>query len=292
MLDLISGWGSFQLYFVNKWVLSKAGKSIEKDIDLLSFGRRCLGVGTYYSGLNALRQINRENIQKLGLHKELLFIKGFSHWRLMELIEASHILRQFSFFEDNSPLVEIEIHALRVYVEVLREIIGSYVSKLDACNFYHDHQVDQSSRRLLSIMEKSSDAENIMLSKLTILDIETRIGKKCEIADYRELYQRALDLQLWALARGIARSILRINFKEGRDKLVFVHQKAGEKWTWHSIKHNSLAVIDLTPKIIINPAYIANIILSRAPVLAREVLLRAELIIWWTAYKLSIVIVE
>jgi len=292
MLDMISGWGNFQLYFINKWNSTKVGKNINKDVDLLNFGKRCLGVGTYYSALSAIRQINRENIRKLGLHNELLFIKGFSSWRLVQLIEASNILRQFNHFEDNGQLTEIEKSAFRVYVEVLHEIISSYVSQLDAYNFYYDHQVNTSCLRLLSMMDKDSDPGSIMLSRLMVLDIERGIGRRCEIDDYRELYQRALDLQLWGFARVTARSILRINVREGIGKLRFVHRKAGETWVWHSIKHNSLAVIDVIPKFIVNPTHIANIILSRVPVLIREVLLRVKRVIWWVAYRLSIVITE
>jgi len=291
ILDVISGWANFQLYFINKWDSRKAGKSANKDIDLLDFGRKCLGIGTYYSALSAIRKVDRESIQEFGLYNELLLIKGFSNWRLVRLMEASNTLRHFSYFEENDQLGELEQNAFRVYVEVLREIIGSYVSKLDAYNFYYDHQVGDSCGKLLSIVEKSDPASK-MLSNLVVLDIERGIGKESNIDDYRGLYRRALDLQLWAFARTAARSILRINMIEGIDKLRLTHRIAGEAWGWHSIKHNTLAVLDRFPKVIINPAHIANIILSRIPVLVREVLLGFRRVLWKAAYRLSITITE
>jgi len=206
-------------------------------------------------------------------------------------MEASNTLRHFSYFEENDQLGELEQNAFRVYVEVLREIIGSYVSKLDAYNFYYDHQVGDSCGKLLSIVEKSDPASK-MLSNLVVLDIERGIGKESNIDDYRGLYRRALDLQLWAFARTAARSILRINMIEGIDKLRLTHRIAGEAWGWHSIKHNTLAVLDRFPKVIINPAHIANIILSRIPVLVREVLLGFRRVLWKAAYRLSITITE
>jgi hypothetical protein len=291
VLDQVSGFAAFQLYFVNKWGSQKAGERVGPDVDLLEFSRKCLGIGTYYSSLSAIRRIDRANIQKLGLHNELLFIKGFSNWRLVRLMEASNELRYFDYLDENDLKGELEKNAFRVYVEVLREIIGSYASMLDAYDFYYDHHVGDSCNKLLSMLEGSDDPGNKMLSTLVVLDIERRIGRKGNIDTYRELYQRALDLQLWAFARTAARSILQINMIEGMAKIRLTHRIAGETLTWHSIKHNTLAVLDKFPKVLINPAHIANIILSGIPVLAREVSLFFRKFLWYACYRLSIIVV-
>jgi len=291
-LDSVSGWASFQLYFINKWDSRKYGKDTDKDIDLLDFGRKCLGIGTYYSALNAMRKIDRENILKAGLYNELLFIKGFSNWRLVRLMEASNTLRHFGFLDETEWLGKLEENAFRVYVQVLQEIISKYASSLDAFNFYYDHQVGDSCRKLLSLVGRSGDPTSKLLGSLVVLDIERVIGKINNIDEYRGLYQKAIDLQIWGVALAASRSILRVNFVEGLEKLRGIHRIAGGAWKWHSIKHNTLAVLDKLPKFIINPAHIANIILSTFPVLAREAQLGFKWILWQVAYRSSIIITE
>jgi hypothetical protein len=131
-----------------------------------------------------------------------------------------------------------------------------------------------------------------MLSNLVVFDIEEILGYKNNIDEYRDLYERAVDLKLYGVARAAARSILRIDFIEGISKLVHINKIADETWAWHSIKHNSLAVFEWIPKLLINPAYIANIVMSRVPALAREFALVFKKVFWRITYKLNIVINE
>jgi hypothetical protein len=292
LVDVISGMAKFHFYYVNKWDSRKKGVNINKDKDLLDFAITCLGIGTYYSSLVAIRKIDRKNIKKLGLYDELLYTKGFSNWRLIRLMEASNTLRYFSYLGEDDQLEEQQVDILRVYIEVLREIINSYNRKVDARNFYYDHQVNEACGSLLSLMKKSNNPTSRMLSNLVVFDIERMVGIKTHTNDYQEIYQRAVDLKLYGIARAAARSIIRINLIEGIKKMVYINKIADETWAWHSIKHNSLAVFDWIPKLIINPAYIANIVLSRLPVLIREFALMFKKVLWRITYKLNIVITE
>jgi hypothetical protein len=291
-LDDVSGWAKVHIYFLDKWERKMIGESIDVDKDLIDYIRECQNVGTYHSALNALRSVNYEKVNQLGLLNEVLLWKGFTNWRLFRLVEASNTLRQFDREEEDQQLGQQEDIGLRVYLEVAREIIKSFKLRRDAYKYYSDNQIDKTCIKLLSIVENINNPQEVLFARLVILDIKRYIGENVTIEYYRDLYRRAFDLKLWPVARDIARSILRIDFRKGVFYLIQIYHKAGGALSYHSIKHNSIAILDKFPKILINPAYIANLFLSWLPVIVREGQFGFKRMKWKLAYKYSKQIIE
>lgn len=291
-LNGVAGWARFHIYFVKKWETEKSGKKVNKDLDLFSFVKLCQGIGSYYSVLRAIRKIDRDKIRKLGLFRELLFWEGFTNWRLVRLEEASNILRHFcrpSFSDANTVMDET---GLRVYLEVVRDMLSSMTSAASIWNHHFDHQIDEACTLLLSSVKNSVAPSNEILSRLVVMDINRIIGRDVQIVDYHILYQRAFDLHLWLPAKTAAQSMLRMDIREGFASLRNLFRATGGAWKWHSIKHNTLALLDRIPKRIVSISYLANVFLSRIPVFLRELQFATKKIIWRFSYIQSIISIE
>jgi hypothetical protein len=109
--------------------------------------------------------------------------------------------------------------------------------------------------------------------------------------DYGTLLANAIGLQLWSIARSIARSILEQDPREGNAILKSLYRQAGGRWNYHSIKHDTLAQLQRVPGILISPAALVNVVLSNTAVIFREIGFRFRLIRWLIAYKTRKVIV-
>lgn len=288
----VSGWARFHIYFVRKWETEKSGKKVDKDRDLFSFAKLCQGIGSYYSALRAIKKIDRDKIKKLDLFRQLLYLKGFTNCRLVRLEEASNVLRYFccpSFSGANTVIYE---SGLKTYLEVVRDMLSSMTSVASIWNYYFDHQIDEACTLLLSSIENSVDPSNEILSKLVVMDINRIIGRDVQMADYHILYQRAFDLHLWVPAKLSAQSMLRMDIREGFTSLRNLFRVAGGAWQWHSIKHNTLALLDRIPKRIVSISHLASIFLSRTPVFLRELQFAIKKIIWRLSYLQSIISIE
>jgi len=291
-LHKVSGWARFHVYFVRKWETEKSGKKLDKDRDLFSFAKLCQGIGSYYSALRAIKKIDRDKIKKLDLFRQLVYLKGFTNCRLVRLEEASNVLRYFccpSFSGANTVIYE---SGLKTYLEVVRDMLSSMTSVASIWNYYFDHQIDEACTLLLSSIENSVDPSNEILSKLVVMDINRIIGRDVQMADYHILYQRAFDLHLWVPAKLSAQSMLRTDIREGFTSLRNLFRVAGGAWQWHSIKHNTLALLDRIPKRIVSISHLASIFLSRTPVFLRELQFAIKKIIWRLSYLQSIISIE
>jgi hypothetical protein len=181
---------------------------------------------------------------------------------------------------------------LRVYLEVVRDMLSSMTSTASIWKYYCDHRIDEACTLLLSSVENSINPSNEILSKLVVMDINRIIGRDVQIADYHILYQRASNLHLWLPAKTAAQSMLRMDIRQGFASLRNLFRVAGGAWKLHSIKHNTLALLDRIPKRIVSISYLADILLSKAGAFLMELQFAIKKIIWRFSYMQSIISIE
>jgi hypothetical protein len=288
----ISSWARFHMYQILEWEKMEKGYRRNKDTDLLDFSRKCLNVGIYYSGINAIEKIDRTEIKRQGFYEELLFNKGFINWRLVNLQTALNTLRYFIYLNETDYENYFNEWGLRVYVEVALDELRAIKSKRKAKNFYFDFHVDYAISKLITIVNKTNDPSNELFIKLISINIDKRLGEKNLMEELRNVYNRAKSIRDWGIAEASALSMLSITPAEGRNKFRDIHNITGGKWKWHSIKSYSLALLENAPKTIINISHLLFVFFSKTAVIIRELYSFYKQILWWIAYRLSRLIVE
>lgn len=286
-VSLVSGWPKLRLYFIDKWD-SEPSEPTNEITDLIDFFDRCLGIGVYYSALNRLSRINLESLKQdyLDLYENLVFKEAFCFWRLVRLPKARNGFEYFLEQKDSKKRTNND-EGIRLYLEVTRDILASLTSDEAVKKYYEQYNIKQICDRLLLLTKNTYNPNSELLAKLVVLDIRCQVGEAVELSDFELIYQRAIDLQIWFIARHAARSMMRINVRKGLERLQATSRRVGFI-SWHTFKHTILSALDRMPKFIMSPYHLANIVLSRIPVYGREIGFRTRIMFWRLKYRLKL----
>ena len=293
-LERASAWGKFHIHYTQKWENKRYQRNVDEVQENIDFVKKCLGVGTYYSSLRAFRKIDIESLKgsQEGLYAELIYMKGFIYWRLTRLEEANRILSYFA--KNSAQTVDIEITetGLRIYLESSRDRLAVLSNTMQRLKYFREYNIQQACETLSMFSSKTINPSNELLAKLVVMDIMRFVGEPIRISDYDVVYQRSMDLQIWVSAKLAALSIIRINLKEGLKRLKKLFLISGGMYSYHTIKHFILAILDKLPKQVVNLYDLTNKALSDIPVIVREIELFIRRIFWRLTYLLSIVILQ
>lgn len=288
-LDGVVGWAKYHLYTIGYYKEIDIHKFNSFEEEMLYVADRCLKIGTYWSGLQALRKINPQNIKgKKGLH-EFFYLKGFCYWRLMKINKSINTLEYF--FSSKPPgkvPIEFEI-GMRTYLEVVRDKMRFLRNLKKRCDFYQKIDIGKKIIELNKVVRKTNNISSQLLSFLVILDIERMIGKKIPITRYEELLERAISFKDWYVAENIALSILRIDKIKGEKKLGLVLQNTDIGDFWHSKKELNLAKSEKLPSII---KFTKRFLIANASVIWREIGLLLKKVYWKRNFNKYIVVNE
>lgn len=285
-LEQASGWDKFHIHYIRKWDSKKYGTNVDQVQQDIDFVKKCLGVGTYYSSLRAFRRIDIEAFRnsQFELYSELIYMKGFIYWRLTRLTEANRILSYFA--SDSAQAVDGEATeiGLRIFLESTRDRLTNLSNRPQRAKYFEEFKIREACEKLSIFSSKTIFPSNELLGNLVILDIKRLADEKINVSDYDSIYQRSMNLQSWTSAKLAALSIVRIDLKEGMKRLKKLFLISGGMYSYHTIKHFSLAILDKIPKHPVNLYDVTNRVLSDIPTMAREIELSLRRSYWRLIY--------
>lgn len=289
-LEGIVGWAKVHIYSLGELsAVKKPGVENNQHLKKIYFSDRCLKIGTYLSALNKLKEVDEDELAEVKYMEEYKMNKGFCFWRLMRIPESLKTLEYFVIQKLKKKRTVVFEVGLRVFLEVARDHMV-FLRKIDDIKcFYKEYRIETICSKLEKIVETTIDPASQIHAQNVLLDIKRLIRKEVTIDDYKEIFQRAIDLKLWAPAESTALSIWRMNPKEGRRLVRFIREKSTLKYNWHSLKEIQLARIE---RIKWFPIKYLRLVIAKLSVLYRECALLIKKRIWWMMYKSSIVIYE
>ena len=277
-LEGIVGWAKYHIYTVGgyqKYSIKK--KNMNYGEDEIYLADRCLKIGTYWVGLFTLGKLDPSHIWSKRNYFQYIYIKGFCYWRLMRIADSLKVLDYFASTPQKSRILPIFENGFKTYLEVVRDQLQFLPSQQERRKFYNENEISKKIRRLKRILVRSQNNSSQILSLVAINDIRRLIGEKIPIADYNELFERAISLNDWSVAENVALSILKIDRNDGELKLLKVDANSNIGRYWHSKKARFLARHDYFPYYI---KVSIRWLIAKISVLWREALLQLKKFLW------------
>jgi len=273
-----AGWAKYHLYTLGRYKENKVIRIFKNQSEeKIYLADRCIEIGTYWTGLCALLNLDSSKIKPKRNFFKYLYLKGFSLWRLMKTSDSLKTLDYFPSTTQRTRIHQFFEKGYKSYFETVRDKLRFICYKKKRQRFWNKNKIPKKISRLKRILKRSKDSSNQILSLLAILDIKKTVGEKVILNDYILLFERAMNLNDWRVAELVACSILRIDRDEGEKCLSKVDKKSDRYKYWHSTKERILARIDFLPCFVI---WSIRWIIAKLSVLLRETILIIKKLRW------------